>query len=158
ISASVEIEVPAERRPVVADVLEQLGERGDKGEVVLLDALDEADDPYQIADFIRQLAQQRRVLLGTRRNIGRGSGRDPNDLGPLLKMLQADPPDVIHLDLVQEAQADIEDYVRRRLTDPAVDCAYRWDDVATSAAAIAIGEQAKGVFRLAVDWCRLLCR
>jgi hypothetical protein len=158
VAAGFGFEIDADKRPIVADILAELEAHGSRDDVILLDALDEATDPNPIADFIRQLAHRRRVLLGTRRNWGRGSGLDADDLGPLLKRLRLDRQDVIFLDDDVHAAADIDRYVRRRLADPTIDCAYQWDAAATDAAARAIAEHANGVFRLARDWCRLLCR
>jgi hypothetical protein len=158
VAAGFLFEIPPERRAVPADVLESLADRISPRDVVMLDALDEAADPRSIAAFVRQLAGRCRVLLGTRRNLGRGSGLGPDDLGPLLETLHAAPANVVVLDHDEDAGNDIEGYVRRLLTHPPASCAYRWDLSATDAVAEAIAEHANGVFRLAHDWCRVLCQ
>ncbi len=160
IAEGIGLDLPPDRRLRSVDVLSALAEAGRPDDVILMDGLDEASDPYQIAEFIRQLAQRRRVLLGTRQNRSRGSGPDAADLGPLLNMLRVEPGQVVELDRDADARNDIEHYVERLLTDPTADCPYRWHQSVsvTKETAAAIADAADGVFRLGHDWCRLLCR
>jgi hypothetical protein len=105
-----------------------------------------------------QLAKTQRVLVGTRRNRGRGPGDDPTNPGPLLKALGARPEQVLELAVDPDVERAIAEYAMSRLTDRRTDCPFQWHPDLAGVAAEAIGRAADGVFRLADDWCRLLCR
>jgi caspase domain-containing protein/AAA domain-containing protein len=96
--------------------------------VIVIDGLDEAGEPWLIADqLIRSLSGRCLILVGTRElTDAAGGARELGDKqggAPLIARLQADPGQVISLLDAPSDDADVRAYVTRRLRerDPRMD-------------------------------------
>ena len=137
--------LPATSPEVLVDGLAREG----RPRVIVLDALDEAVEPHEIAWSLLcplTLAPSVRLLVGTRRETLEGL---PGDLlaalGPAVVALDLDNPKYVQ-------PADLAEYVRRRLLaedDPTRTSPYHNQAELASQVAHAVGEKAYPVFLIA---------
>ncbi len=137
--------VPATSPEVLVDGLAREG----RMRVIVLDALDEAVEPHEIArKLLRPLTSvpSVRLLVGTRRETLEGLRGDLlAALGPAVVTLDLDDPKYVQ-------PADLAEYVRRRLLaedDPTRTSPYRDRPELASQVARAVGEKAYPVFLIA---------
>jgi len=123
--------------------------RGGCTRVIVLDALDEAIEPHEIARRLLRpltLVASVRLIVGTRRETLEGLRGDLlAALGPAVVTLDLDDPKYIQ-------PADLAEYVRRRLLaqdDPTRTSPYRDRPELASQIAHAVGEKAYPVFLIA---------
>jgi hypothetical protein len=126
----------------VADLREQLNapedfieefQRTKRRVTVLADALDEAQEPVRIADFLKRAVDSNvaRVIVGTRRSLGEGPDQRPDpNRHELLDALRANPEDLVIVGRDGEATRE---YVTRRLS--AAGSPYAGDDATIAALA-----------------------
>lgn len=117
LAADLELPVDAEGPQGPARVVDAVAAAGDRRAVLVLDALDEARAPREVASFLRSLAEQASacVLVGSRTNPGGGPARAGEDAKRGLRALLGEDARVVDLGAEPDSEADIDAYVNRRL-------------------------------------------